>query len=169
MSSAVDEFKYSEHRLAEALGVSRADLKFIRDRQLELDRDWKKNGGGFVALAESGVSKILSALGGNIDVDLGRCLITSDDPHPQTATLGLSPLPEKNGAVSMTVAKIPLNPRVVLATNDARELCTVDVGNSLNFVVGDAISAVPHSAQPGFWRFVGQMPHSRRRINGQPV
>lgn len=167
-------FQYSEALFAQETGNSRQDVKFCRDRNLTEGVDWKKVGGE-IALAASGVKKLWRRLERRpFAFDLERCVITVKK-NGAAAPLSLLAPVTHNAPRTMRVSDICPNPRVVLAIYEdkdrgARPLTfTVDVGTNVNFVVGDVIQAVPHTQQPGFWRYVGTMPGSRRRVQGRMV
>jgi hypothetical protein len=172
------EFKYSEALLADRLQLSRTDLKFLRDRHLQRDSDWKKVRHGEVLLSASGLKTIWKKIGAGRrhTIELTEIVVGSEivkkngvaasdvDAGEVPIALGdvRMPIPRK-----MTVTAIPLNPMVVNAVDEHSTRVLVWVGRNANFVVGDTIDAAPHLTQPGLWRFLGTIPRDRRRVKGK--
>jgi hypothetical protein len=173
VSAVAAEFKYSERKLARCIGLSRDDLKAVRDMHLELDRDWKKVGGE-VALNNGGLRRVWRVL--EIKprtLDLRECLILNGT-EKNGAENGVSPacesaVPEKillgHQALPipsvLRVTRIPDNPSLVICHDLQARLCSVWVGKNENFVVGMSLKAA--IGGDGMWRLLGPRPRLRGR------
>lgn len=172
MSAVANEFKYSEGRLARCIGLSRDDLKEVRDMHLELDRDWKKVGGE-VALNNPGLRRIWKVL--QIKpraLDLRECLLLNGaekngalPPNGEQAVverekilLGSQAMPIP---MVMRVTRIPENPCLVLCHDQHARLVSVWVGKNKNFVVGMSLKAA--QGGDGMWRLLGPRPRLKGR------
>lgn len=168
MSSAT--FTYSEAKLSERLGISRTDIKSIRDRKLRADSDWKKLAGE-VFLSPSGLKRLWRALETRpAGFDLTMCLVSSPVKKNGAAVNGdaqeeilmghvTMPIP-----VTMTVTRICDNPSLVLAQQTEgldRRTQVVWVGRNENFVTAMRISVGPKPDSPGMWRLLGALPQRR--------
>jgi hypothetical protein len=67
--------------------------------------------------------------------------------------------------VSMTIVKIPINPRMVEARFDGFDLGVqlVDVGKNGTFAIGDRIEVAEHPTQKGVYELRSPVPRDRRR------
>jgi transposase-like protein len=142
-------FPYSESLIGREIGVSRGTLRSWRGLHLEESLDWQKNGAE-ILLSEDGVKRVAKLAGVSLpNLDLTHCLAGQ----------------KKNGAMKkMTVVPpMPINPRVVLAEDDAGKRHLVDVGRNETFVFGDELEVGPHAVQQGIWRHLGDIPRDRRR------
>jgi hypothetical protein len=64
----------------------------------------------------------------------------------------------------MLVHKLVQNDRMLIARDIGTELDRhVWVGDNHNFVPGMPLNAVPHPAEPAFWKLVGSLPQSKGR------
>jgi hypothetical protein len=163
-------FTYSEAKLSDRLGISRADIKSFRDGQLRPALDWKKLAGE-VVLSAVGVKKLWRALESRpARFDLAACLISSPGQKDGVPVNGdsateillgsaLMPIP-----AMMTVTRICPNQRLVLAQQTEgldRRTQPVWVGRNENFVMGMRIKCAPKPNAPGMWRFMGVLPQRR--------
>jgi hypothetical protein len=145
-------FPYSEERLASALNVPRGDLRLIRAYHLAAGVDYEKKHGE-VLLSEEALKRVLhcKALKPG-DLDLSACLPVEKKEVSLNRTL------------EMTISKIPINPRMVLACfeNDP-EPHLVDVGRNFTFAIGDKIQVADHEIAKGVYELRSPVPRDRRR------
>lgn len=150
------EHPYSEARFAVHVGMPREEIKFVRERRLKKNVDWKKNNGE-IALTGRAIGKICRALRMPASkVDLAECLIV----HLEEKNAPVPLLTDPRVPVCLIVTRIPMNKRVITASDKLDRLTQrqVIVGNSENFVLGMELKAIPHPAQPGFYMLVGARP-----------
>jgi hypothetical protein len=150
-------FIYSEGRLAKILNCSRGDLRYLRDLHLVEGFDYERNAGEEILLSYDGLAKLVKLMGAKVsEIDLGACV------HVEKKTVGAAP--EKNGALKMTITKIPFNPRMVLARfpNEEDEHL-VDVGRNATFALGDLIEVADHEVASGVYQLLSPIPRDRRR------
>lgn len=165
-------FTYSEAKLSERLGISRTDIKSIRDQRLTVDSDWKKIAGE-VVLSGGGIKRLWRALRERPAVfDLASCLIAPPEKKNGGAVNGTNgesteillghasmPVP-----VLMTVTRICVNESLVLAQQTLgldRRTQTVWVGRNENFTVGMELQVVPKKNAAGIWVMTGPLPQRR--------
>lgn len=145
-------FIYSEKLVAERLGLSRTNVRELRNLHLEENVDWKKIDGA-ILLSSRGAFRLAKWVDhDDYDLpDLDGCLASE----------------KKNGApAKLIVIAICMNPRMVLAneSGDANaERKLVDVGSNKKFALGDAIEAGPHDAQAGVLQLLSKLPRTDRR------
>jgi hypothetical protein len=152
-----ERFKYSEARLTDSLGITREDLRPVR-QLLKEGRDWKKIRGQ-VLLSEGSANYIAKAFG-NDSLNLDELLpevapeVAEANGHAQRKKMRIIPPPS-------------FNPRVVFAQeldaqgDEGKSL--VWVGNNKNFCFGDEIEVEPHETQSGILQCVSEIPRDRRR------
>jgi hypothetical protein len=152
-----ERFKYSEARLADSLGVTRQDLRPIRQRLLREGRDWKKIHGQ-VLFSEGSTLYIAKAFGVE-SPNLEALLVPlEEDPPPAIV--------ESNGYKKMRVIPPkPLNPRVIYAQDEAGNKSLVWVGRNDTFCFDDEIEVKPHETQTGILECVSEIPRDRRRVH----
>lgn len=151
-------FLYSEARLTDSLGISREDLRPVR-QLLKEGRDWKKIGGE-ILLTKGSTNYISKAFGGGAP-DLESLLPVHEAP-PEVA--------QSNGAVHRkmrVIPPMPINPRVVYAQDvDAQGeegKALVWVGHNDTFCFEDVLEVEPHETQTGILQCVSEIPRDRRR------
>jgi hypothetical protein len=142
-------FTYSERRIGERTGWSRAELKKLRGG-LDEDVHWKRLQGA-VSFNLAGLKQLWKKTRAAELLDL-QALAEPAAPKP---TILLAPL---NAPRTMRVIALPLNPRIVLAEDELRQRYTVRVTDNGVFHVGLEIEAEPDPANPGIWRVVGPVP-----------
>jgi hypothetical protein len=158
-------FIYSEARLAEHIGMPRAELKFQRDNNLREGRDWK-NKGGEIALSLRAVVKLCDALRMPKNrLDVTACYLErpgekknrSQAPALLLCDRGAAPTP-----IKMRVRRIFGNPRLMEAQEiGSTRIFQVVVKSNANFLLGMEFKAIPDPANPGFYRVAGQLPRWR--------
>lgn len=146
------QFLYSEKRLASALGISFDRSREIRDIHLQRDADWKKIRRE-ILLTEGGLRTVVRV-----------SMNTRFAAPPKLSDC----LPQKNGAPNgakkkMRIVAIPMNPRMVLATESGGVHHLVYVGRNATFAFGDEIEVEPYPNQDGVWQLVSAIPRDRRR------
>lgn len=146
------QFLYSEKRLALALGISFDRAREIRELHLQSDADWKKIRRE-ILLTEGGLRTVVRV-----------SMNTRFAAPPKLSDC----LPQKNGAANgakkkMRVVAIPMNPRMVLATESGPEQLLVYVGRNATFALDDEIEVEPFPEQKGVWQLVSAIPRDRRR------
>lgn len=153
--SAHDGFTFSEARFANALGVSRSDLKSIREKNLEKNVDWKRVAGGEIGLTRSALKRLWKKLpaGKTDSIDLASCVLQA--PPERHATIPMQPL---DAARQMRVSAIPLNPFIVLAEDEHGQVYRVLVARNSVFARGIEISARPDPNHADIWMIVGPVP-----------
>lgn len=162
-------FAYSEAKLSEQRGISRTDIKAIRERQLKEGVDWKKVGGE-VALAASGVKRLWKELGcRKLPFDLTSCLLA---PVKKNGAAAVTPIRLGTAAmpipVEMVVTQICLNTALVRAQQTSgldRRTQIVWVGRNFNYSAGMRILVAPKKNMPSIWIMAG--PEPRRRLPAQ--
>ncbi len=172
MSALQEAFKYSEAKLANRIGISRGEVKILRDDHLIEDRDWKKFAGG-VALNNRGLKGIWCALRSRpATFDLSQCLIGASkkngsvgelsgaSANGEPIRLGWASMPIP---IPMTVIRVTENPYMLLTKDAHGALCSVRVGSNANFVVGMEINAAEDRVNAGFYRLLGPLPRLRGR------
>jgi len=149
-------FIYSEARIADAIGVSRDEIRQIRDVHLSSKLHWKKIGRE-ILLTES-------ALKSMIDLFVRTKLFAATPPKLSDC------LPQKHGTngarKKMRIVAIPMNPRMVLANeagDPAMDQLLVYVGRNATFAFGDEIEVGPMEGQKGIWQLTSELPRDRRR------
>lgn len=149
-------FLYSEAQLAKAIGVSRDEMRDVRELHLDRDSDWKKIRRE-ILLTEAGLRLLVRFF-------VGTKLFSTDVPRLSEC------LPQKNSAngakKKMRIVAIPLNPRMVLANDSGdpgQEQHLVYVGRNATFVFGDEIEIEPVPGQKGVWQVISAVPRDRRR------
>jgi hypothetical protein len=150
-----ERFKYSEARLAEAIGIDRDQLRITRGL-LKEGRDWKKIRGE-ILLSEGSANYVLKAY--DVEkLELDQCLPLKE-PVPEIVELNGHPLRKK----MRVVPPKPFNPRIVLAQDDEGNREIVWVGRNDNFCFNDEIEVEPHETQIGILQCVSEIPRDRRR------
>jgi hypothetical protein len=156
-----ERFKFSEARLAEAIGIDRDEARLSRELlKLKEGRDWKKIRGR--VLLSEGSAKYVAQAYGVKELDMELCLPAEEpDPPPEVV--------ETNGQNGHWPKKMrvvppkPFNPRIVLAQDDQGNREIVWVGRNDNFCFNDEIEVEPHETQTGILQCVSEMPRDRRR------
>lgn len=153
-------FHFSEARLAEQLGLSRDEVREVRQQKLARGVDWK-NVRGEILLTEAGVSRIadLNHLK-QPNLESCRAVAREDQSNGQGHR---HPLRKQ----MIVVPRMPSNPRIVCAKERPEDpdeaVSLVWVGRNENFCFGDVIEVEPHETQTGVWQCVSEIPRNRRR------
>lgn len=155
-------FTYSEAKLSDRLGISRTDIKAIREGSLTAESDWKKIGGE-VALTSGGVKRLWRALETRpAGFDLSLCLVSRSAKKNGAVIapilLGSAAMPIP---VEMVVTRICLNTALVQAQQSSgldRRTQIVWVGRNGNYVVGMRIQVSPKKNTAGVWEMAGPVP-----------
>ena len=159
-------FSYSEQRFCDVTGLSRGNIKAIRDGVLREDRDWKKIGGE-VALSAAGIKRLWRSLETRPRAfDLASCLVAPREKKngangSQEIRLGTMAMPVP---VLMNVTRVCANPGLLWAQRSEgidRSTHVVWVGRNSNFVPGMKIRVAPKPDAPAMWRFLGSLPQRR--------
>lgn len=156
------QFDYNEERVAAAVGLSRGDFKFLRDQHLKEGVDWQKRNGS-IALTLTAIKKVWRALESPPHtLDIANCTFAAaaekKTPAPILVGSRAMPLP-----IKMTVAQIPPNPFILIATDEHGTRCHVRVKSNLNFVVGMQFEAAHDEVAHGYYRQLGNPPRQRGR------
>jgi hypothetical protein len=167
MSSA---FPYSEAKISERIGVSRTDLKAIRDRKLKEGSDWKKVAGE-VALSGPGIKRLWQLLETRpAGFELESCLIVARAKKNGAAGNGNGHGTNGDAVILLTHASVPvemvvtrkcLNTAIVLAqqtTGFDRRTQTVWVGKNFNYTPGMNIQVRRKKNVAGVWEMAGPVP-----------
>lgn len=153
-------FLYSEARLTESLGITREDLRPMR-QLLKEGRDWKKIRGQ--VLLSKGSANYIARAFGNDSPDLEALLQTEALPPEVIETNGQA------GRKKMRVVRpMPFNPRIVMAQeidDPESEKVIVWVGRNETFCFDDEIEVEPHETQTGILQCVSEIPRDRRRVH----
>lgn len=153
-------FKYSEKKIAARLGLSRGDMKFLRD-QLTEGEHWERTGGnGEIGLTKIAVQRICRTLESPPTcVVVGDCTLT---PPPEKKKGGKAPvLALPPAPITMRVLRKVPNPRVLDAVDPHGAVHHVIVGDSAPYAYDAVFTALPSLRFLGFYEVVKPPERSR--------
>lgn len=142
-------FIYSERRIGDRTGWSRAELKKLRGG-LDEDRHWKRAHGS-IAFNLAGLKQLWKKTRAAELLDHQALA----EPAERKQTILLAPL---NAARAMRVTALPINPFIVRAQDALGQDYTVRVAKNSVFHVGLEIEAEPDPVNAGIWMVVGPVP-----------
>lgn len=130
----MSELLYLEQKVADRLGISRRDLKSVRDEILEKETGWRIHKRD-VALTLSGLESVLSHLRlSDRGLDFTECAVPVNSEKKDGAEdIATKEHPHVNGLTELTVLRTYPNPRLLQALTDDGGLVTVGVKTNLNF------------------------------------
>jgi hypothetical protein len=149
-------FKYSEHLLAQELGMSREELKEHRDAHLRQGEHWKREHGQ-IAINATGLRVLWQLLKvPRSAFDLSRCLVSEKNGAPIRMPAPI----DKTKPMLVTVTRVYPNPYMLQAAGERAGdgPYEVRVPSNLVWTVHDKILIGPDATNPGFYRLFGPAP-----------
>jgi hypothetical protein len=148
---------YYEAKIAERLGITRDQIRFVREQALKEKKHWRLSGRD-VVYTDDGVKKFLRYLAVDLSAaDLNSCLVPVREKQKGAAPKNAP----ATGTIELTVKRCFANPKLLLATDSAGNEVRVRVPRNRNFKVKMKLHA--QRVNESLYKMVGRCPRYRGR------